>query len=179
MHEANIQVATIEHLDALVALENACFTVPWSHKSFEAELQGNQFSKILIIPRLEDGQKSQVIGYICVWIIFEEIRLLNVAVHLDFRRRGFAKKLIEEALHLGMKAGCCRGMLEVRETNVAAIKLYQYFHFEEYARRKSYYTNPTEDAILMTREPLASLENERRDEGGDIAGSQMINHTFS
>jgi ribosomal-protein-alanine N-acetyltransferase len=151
----NIRMATLENLDVLAALEVTCFSVPWSKKSFEAELKGNQFSRILIITHSEYGLEVQVIGYICVWMVFEEIRFLNLAIHPEFRRRGLATQLIGEAICLGTEEGCCRGMLEVRESNHAAIKLYESFHFQAYATRKSYYTNPTEDAILMILEPLA------------------------
>jgi ribosomal-protein-alanine N-acetyltransferase len=174
-----IQEATRGNLDELVALDEICFSVPWSRKSFEAELTGNQFSRVLMIPHREYGRKVQAIAYICVWIIFEEIRFLNLAVHPEFRRQGFARQLIGEALRLGAKASCCRGMLEVRETNHAAIKLYQCFQFQSYATRKSYYTNPTEDAILMILEPLVPLDNERREERGQSVGSQTTIHTIS
>ena len=150
----NIQVATIESLDALVALEEACFSVPWSRKSFEAELEDNQFSRVFIVPHPEFTAEIKVIGYICAWMVFEEIRFLNFAVHPEFRRMGLARQLISQAITIGMDEGCCRGMLEVRASNHAARNLYESFHFQSYATRKSYYTNPTEDAILMTLEPL-------------------------
>ena len=174
-----IQVATLENLDELVALEKACFSEPWSRKSFEAELEGNQFSRILIIPHSEGGRKIQVIAYICMWIVFEEVRFLNLAVRLEFRRQGLAKWLICEGLRLGMAADCCRGMLEVRETNRAARNLYESFHFQPYATRKSYYTNPTEDAILMVLEPLTPLQKERREESGKLVVSQTTIPTIS
>ena len=174
-----IQPATLENLHELVELEEACFSVPWSRKSFEAELTENQFSRMLMIPHPEDGQKVQVIGYICIWIVFEEIRFLNLAIHPEFRREGLAGQLIGESLRIGREAGSCRGMLEVRESNHAARNLYESFHFRAYARRKSYYTNPTEDAILMILEPLAPLKHERREERGQPIGSQTTIHTIS
>ena len=150
----NIQLATIENLDALVALEDASFSVPWSRKSFEAELEGNQFSRVFIVPHPEFATEIKVIGYICAWMVFEEIRFLNLAVHPEFRRMGLARHLISQAITTGIEEGCCRGMLEVRSSNQAARNLYESFHFQPYATRKSYYTNPTEDAMLMTLEPL-------------------------
>jgi ribosomal-protein-alanine N-acetyltransferase len=87
-------------------------------------------------------------------MVFEEIRFLNFAVHPEFRRMGLARQLISQAITIGIEEGCCRGMLEVRASNQAARNLYESFHFQSYATRKSYYTNPTEDAILMTLEPL-------------------------
>ncbi len=174
-----IQRATLENLDDLVNLEEACFCVPWSKKSFEAELEGNQFSRVFLLLNPDHDQKSQAIGYICVWIVFEEIRFLNLAIRQGFRRQGFARKLIRKVLDLAVDAGCCRGMLEVRETNMAAKKLYEYFNFKAYATRKSYYTNPTEDAILMTLEPLGPITNERSEEHETLLGSQTTIHTIS
>ena len=60
-----------------------------------------------------------------------------------------------------------------------AKNLYEFFHFQAYAKRKSYYTNPTEDAILMILEPLTPLNNERREERGQPIGSQTTIHTIS
>ena len=173
VHASNhwkIRMATLENLDVLVVLEEASFSVPWSKKSFEAELRGNQFSRILMITHSEDGLEVQAIGYICVWMVFEEIRFLNLAIHPEFRRRGLATRLIREAIRLGREEGCCRGMLEVRESNHAAKKLYESFHFQAYATRKSYYTNPTEDAILMTLEPLGRPIQK----GGSSAADQLV-----
>jgi ribosomal-protein-alanine N-acetyltransferase len=150
----NIQVATLENINALVALEEACFSVPWSRKSFEAELEGNQFSRVFIVPHPKFRPEVKVMGYICAWMVFEEIRFLNLAVHPEFRRMGLATQLISQAITIGTEEGCCRGMLEVRASNQAARNLYESFHFQPHATRKSYYTNPTEDAILMTLEPL-------------------------
>jgi len=114
-----------------------------------------------------------------MWIIFEEIRFLNVAVHPDFRRQGLARHLIRQSLDLGVEASCCRGMLEVRETNQSAKNLYESFQFQAYATRKSYYTNPIEDAILMTLEPLAMRINEKGEARGKAVGSQTTIHTHS
>ena len=146
--------ASLADLDELVNLEEICFAVPWSRKSFESELQGNRFSQILVIPGPMGPLRMPLLAYICVWVIFEEIRFLNLAVHPQFRRQGLGKELILQALRIGVDRGCCRGMLEVRHSNQAARKLYESFNFKEYATRNSYYTNPTEDAILMMLEPI-------------------------
>ena len=175
----HIRQATLEDLDALVDLEETCFARPWSRKSFEAELEGNQFSRVFMLIHHHSGQESQFVGYICVWIVFEEIRFLNLAIRQGFRRQGFGKQLIRAVLDLAVEASCCRGMLEVRETNVVAKNLYEHFNFKPYATRKSYYTNPTEDAILMILEPLGPTIEERNDEQGTALGSQTTIHTNS
>ena len=150
-----IRPATVADLEELVNLEEFCFAVPWSRKSFEAELHGNQFSQILVVPGSIGTWEIPLLAYICVWVIFEEIRFLNLAVHPRFRRQGLAKRLILQALRIGVNQGCYRGMLEVRHSNLGAKTLYESFNFKEYATRNSYYTNPTEDAILMVLEPIS------------------------
>ena len=161
--QGGMRTATLADLDELVKLEEVCFAVPWSRKSFEAELQGNQFSQILVVPGPMGPSGLSLLAYICVWVIFEEIRFLNLAVHPHFRRQGLAKKLILQALRIGIDQGCCRGMLEVRHSNHPARKLYESFNFKEYATRNSYYTNPTEDAILMILEPISKSVSDTKD----------------
>ena len=162
-HNEGIRLATLSDLDALVSLEETCFSVPWSKKSFEAELHGNAFSQILVMPGPEEQPEIPLIAYCCVWVIFEEIRFLNLAVHPHFRGQGLAKQLILQALSIGYAQGCCRGMLEVRDSNQVAKRLYKGFGFEEYGRRSSYYTNPNEDAILMNLEPLPKPKSDKND----------------
>ena len=163
LHNKGIRLATLADLDALVILEETCFSVPWSKKSFEAELHGNVFSQILVIPGPEEQPEIPLLAYSCVWVIFEEIRFLNLAVHPHFRGQGLAKQLILQALCIGNARGCCRGMLEVRNSNQGATRLYKSFGFEEYGRRSSYYTNPSEDAILMILEPLFKPKSDKND----------------
>ena len=97
--------ATPDDLDALVCLEETCFSEPWSRKSFEAELTGNQFSRLLVVLHPDSVLLGDVVGYICVWVVFEEVRFLNLAVHPEFRRKGIAKHLIMEAIQLGIHKG--------------------------------------------------------------------------
>jgi [ribosomal protein S18]-alanine N-acetyltransferase len=162
-HNEGIRLATLADLDALVSLEESCFAVPWSRKSFEAELLGNSFSQILVIPGPREQPEIPLLAYICVWVIFEEIRFLNLAVHTHFRGQGLAKQLILQALCIGSAQGCCRGMLEVRNSNQVAKHLYEFFKFKEYGRRSSYYTNPSEDAILMILEPISKPISDKKD----------------
>ena len=171
-HQKSIRLATLADLDALVRLEESCFSVPWSRKSFEAELNGNSFSQILVIPGPREQPEISLLAYICVWVIFEEIRFLNLAVHPDFRGQGLAKQLILQALYIGSVRGCCRGMLEVRNSNQMAKHLYEVFEFKEYGRRSSYYTNPTEDAILMILEPISKILSAKNDLRGISAECQ-------
>ncbi len=165
-HHEGIRMGTLADLDALVNLEATCFSDPWSKKSFEAELHGNSFSRILVIPGPKKQLDIPLLAYICVWVIFEETRFLNLAVHPHYRGQGLAKQLILQALCIGSAQGCCRGMLEVRSSNQVAKGLYERFQFKEYGRRSSYYTNPSEDAILMVLDPISKFQSDKMEHLG-------------
>ena len=98
---------------------------------------------------------APIIAYLCVWVVFEELRFLTLAVDSAFRRQGIGFQLVSYALQLGISKGTRRALLEVRQSNEAAQALYEKFGFYRYGARKGYYTNPEEDAILMWLDPLS------------------------
>jgi ribosomal-protein-alanine N-acetyltransferase len=159
-HSQNLNIsisqATLEDLEGIIKIEQVSFTTPWSRKSFEAELQGNEFSVTLAArSEVSPEHNKLLVGYICFWLVFDELRFLTLAVTSKLRRRGIASKLVARAIDLGFAKGTQRGLLEVRESNQAAQALYRKLGFKVYAKRKSYYTNPDEDAILMSLDPLS------------------------
>ena len=120
-----------------------------------AELSGNQFARFLIAKCPDPRSGAFVIaGYFCFWIVFEEVRLMNLAVLAPFRRQGVARRLVCTALRAGLEQGASRAMLEVRASNQEALALYHQVGFRETARRARYYVNPDEDAVLMEMAPL-------------------------
>ncbi len=120
----------------------------------EAELQ-NPFSRLLTARLMPDGQTGEIVGYLCLWIVFEELRLMNLAVEAGHRRRGIATALVLHALSLARDRGAERAVLEVRASNNAAQRLYEGLGFRQVALRARYYSNPIEDAVLMQRESVA------------------------
>ncbi len=162
--DIHISTATVSDLDELQAIENGTFSAPWSRKAFEAELEGNEFSHIYVArlnnpdktePQGENNVSSRMVGYICVWIIFEELRFMNIAVKAEMRRRGIASILLRKSIEMAMAHGAQRALLEVRESNQAAQALYMHFGFISYGSRRQYYTNPSEDAMLMALDPVS------------------------
>ena len=137
-------------LDDVLAIEQESFSVPWTRGMFESELQGNPFARFFgAFCHGETFSATQILGYICYWVIFDELRLMNLAVRPDRRRQGIASYLVRHAVKEGMAQGAIRAFLEVRSGNRVAQKLYQTLGFQQYGCRRSYYTNPHEDAILM------------------------------
>jgi ribosomal-protein-alanine N-acetyltransferase len=152
VHFWTIEPATRESLSEILRIEEACFSAPWTRKMLEAELSGNPFAHFLVA-RCRRGEEA-IVGYLCYWIVFEEIRLMNLAVIESMRHRGIAKSLVATALQTGISQAAHRAVLEVRASNRAAQCLYQGFGFSQTAVRPKYYANPEEDAVLMELDPI-------------------------
>ena len=167
-----IAPATAESVDAIVKIEEACFSAPWTRKMVEAELCGNPFAHFLLARLTEEAgtPAGPIVGYLCYWIVFEEVRLMNLAVIESMRHRGIARSLVSTALRTGLGQSAHRAVLEVRASNTAAQTLYRDLGFRQVAVRPKYYNHPVEDAVLMELDPIV-LESEagasvRRDKGG-------------
>ena len=135
---------TAAHLDGVCAIENACFAHPWSRQSIEAELD-NETS--LFYAAVEDGQ---VVGYIGMSFVLDEGYIYNVAVKADSRKNGVGSALIQTLVTHCRKNNFAFLTLEVRESNAPARSLYEKFGFIKVGERKNYYSDPTENAVLMT-----------------------------
>ena len=133
-----------EHLDGVEALEKSCFSHPWSRQSLERELENEQS---LFYAAVEDGQ---VIGYIGMSFVLDEGYIYNVAVDGNHRKNGVGSALIRTLVTHCKKEGFAFLTLEVRESNAAARSLYRHFGFIKVGERKNYYSDPTENAVLLT-----------------------------
>ena len=133
------------HLAGVAALERLCFSAPWTEAMLEEELYNDTAS--FIVAQGEDGS---VLGYAGLHVILDEGYIDNVAVHPDCRRQGIADKLLDVFIRFG-QANLAFLTLEVRPSNTAAVALYEKNGFTEAGRRKNYYENPREDALLLTR----------------------------
>lgn len=137
---------TDAHVDAVADLEAICFADPWSANSVASELT-NPLSCWLVAL-----EADTVVGYIGSQTVMGETDMMNVAVHPDHRRKGVAVSLIH-ALVLKLKeceSNCLT--LEVRASNAPAIALYEKLGFTEAGRRRNYYRNPKEDALILRKE---------------------------
>lgn len=138
-----VRAATREDIPVLCALENECFSLPWSADAFK-DFFSNGVSHCLVA---EVG--GSVCGYVGMNLIHGEGEITNLAVTRDYRRYGVATALIER---LCSTDGVCRILLDVRESNTAARRLYEKRGFSVDGIRKNFYSHPREDAVLMSRE---------------------------
>ena len=147
MNNIKIVPMNADHLESLERLERICFSRPWSRKMLAEELE-NQCAAFLVA---EDAA-GDVLGYAGLLVAADEGYITNVAVFPEQRRRGIAGQLLQVFLNFAEANHLAFLTLEVRPSNAAAIALYQGFGFQEAGRRKNYYQQPREDAIIMTRE---------------------------
>jgi ribosomal-protein-alanine N-acetyltransferase len=90
-----------------------------------------------------------VVGYICFWLVADEIQIVNVAAHPAWRRRGIGTRLMRHALERGYEAGAKVAVLEVRRSNEAALSLYQGLGFKVVRERPGYYPEHREPALIL------------------------------
>lgn len=140
-----IEKMTSGQLEDVYIIETECFSHPWSKQSLEEELN-NETSLFLVAK-----EENEVIGYIGMSIVIDEGYIFNVAVRENHRNKGVATALINELVTYGKKNNFSFITLEVRESNLPAISLYSKFGFIKAGERKDYYSNPKENAILMTK----------------------------
>ena len=134
------------HLAGVAELERLCFSAPWNEAMLEEELYNDTASFIVA-----EGEDGQVLGYAGLHVILDEGYIDNVAVRPTCRRQGIADRLLDVFCRFG-QANLAFLTLEVRPSNTAAVALYEKHGFREAGRRKDYYENPREDALLLTRE---------------------------
>ena len=138
-------------LDEVVAIERVAFTLPWSRGAFLYEIEQNRVARCWVMREQSRGElgSSRVVGYMCVWEIGEEVHVTNIAVHPDWRRRGIARALLGSLLEDARHRGARVVGLEVRPSNSEARALYDSFGFQMVGRRKGYYYDTGEDALVM------------------------------
>lgn len=137
-----------EHLPAVLDIERRSFSTPWPEEAFLSDLGGAPWAHARVLLDADRPDKGPR-GYVCFWTLQGELTIQNVATHPEDRRLGGAWRMIEEAFAEGRRAGCRWAWLEVRPSNAAAIDLYVRWGFAPVSRRRGYYEDTGEDAIVM------------------------------
>lgn len=133
-----------EHIKAIAELEKICFSQPWSVDSLlDAFKNGTKFFVAV--------QNKKVLGYIGISCILDEGYITNIAVFPEFRQKGVGTALLNRVFSLASDLNLSFVSLEVRVSNLTAISLYEKLGFKTVGRRKNFYDNPKEDALIMTK----------------------------
>ena len=145
MNDIEIVEAGTERLAEIMEIENSVFSVPWPEDFMRSHLEGECYT---VFAALYGGR---TVGYLSLMSVLDEGEIQNVAVAPDARRRGIGRALLAEAVAVSLRRGIKYLYLDVRESNESARALYRSQGFADIGRRRGYYDEPDEDAILMSR----------------------------
>ncbi len=144
--ELEIKHLTSADLSAVLELDKICFGGLWTLEAYQRELE-SQNSDLLGLFSLRSVVR--LLGMSCFWSILDEAHITILAVHPQFHRQGFGQALLYSVLKTACDRGLERATLEVRASNSAAISLYQKFGFKTAGRRRRYYKDSDEDALIL------------------------------
>lgn len=145
-----------EDIPAVMGIDRESFPNPWPENTYRYELFENRTSHLLVIQSRENSQVVGVGGY---WLVVDELHISTFAIRPDWRGRGVGSVLLDGLLRQAAGLGAASAMLEVRSGNLFAQSLYRKFGFQIVGRRKGYYKDNGEDALLMTAEKLSEYES--------------------
>ena len=157
MADLEVSLMTLDDVDAVHAIEESCFAVPWSRDAFVREVTENLCARYVVLR--EDGVP---VGYAGTWLVMDEGHITNIAVRSDRRGLGYGEMVTRGMIQLAADTGITWMTLEVRRGNAAAIGLYKKLGFVEVGYRKRYYADNGEDALVMVLEdmPQGHAEND-------------------
>lgn len=147
MEDVIIRQMEERDLEEIYQIEKESFTMPWTYDDFKDSInhENNFYLKIYLIAE----NQGKIIGYCGLWGIAGEGQINNVAVKKEYRGQHVAIKMLQTLIEMGLKNNLNSFTLEVRVSNIPAIRLYHHLGFEDAGTRKNFYDLPKEDAIIM------------------------------
>lgn len=140
-----------QHIKAVSQIEKECFSNAWSENAFYQELE-NPMSLTLVALHINDLLPNETVaGFVNVRIVNGEVYINNIAVSRPFRRMGYGKGLLLSLEDIARSENASFITLEVRESNFPAISLYASLGYKTVGKRKGFYRDPVENAVLMTK----------------------------
>ena len=135
----------VDDLEQVMEIEQDLFAVPWTKEGYFTFLTKDNTLFLVV------EEKGQILGYCGLLMVLDEGDVTNVAVRRDRQKEGIGHFLMDGLIRLAAEQGVHILHLEVRSGNDTAIRLYERLGFGRDGIRKNYYTNPVEDAVLMTK----------------------------
>lgn len=142
-----VRIAKSSDLDDIYELDMQTFAMPWSKEALSYDILEND-SAFVIVAEYE----GEFAGYADIWTVLDEADLNSIAVRVDFRRKGIGDAIMLAMIEMLSTSGVATINLEVRVSNMPAIKLYKKYGFNECGVRPGYYLDNGEDALIMKRE---------------------------
>jgi ribosomal-protein-alanine N-acetyltransferase len=168
-----IEPMQLAHVPAVIEIERESFSLPWPERAYRYELRHNELAHYYVlhlglpsrpgttqmsnwrwlwrvIRRHSTPNADPILGYGGFWLMHDEAHISTLSIRAGWRRRGLGELLLIALLDEARRLGACRATLEVRVSNVAAQTLYAKCGFEQVGRRKAYYSDNREDALILT-----------------------------
>lgn len=134
----------VTDLSKVTEVERRSFTLPWTKEIYRKEIVENHFAQYFVIEVDEE-----IVGFCGVWIVLDEVQVTNIAILPEYRGKGYGALLFQYMLNEVIHQGARKLSLEVRVSNKAAQSLYKKFGLRPAGKRKNYYTDNNEDALVM------------------------------
>ncbi|RCJ19439.1 ribosomal-protein-alanine N-acetyltransferase [Nostoc minutum NIES-26] len=144
--DLKLKLLTLEDVSAILELDAACFGGLWTLEGYQRELASPNSD---LLGLFSPFATAKLLGMGCFWSILEEAHITILAVHPQYHRQGLGQALLYSLLKTASDRGLERATLEVRASNLAAISLYQKFGFKIAGRRRRYYQDNGEDALIL------------------------------
>jgi ribosomal-protein-alanine N-acetyltransferase len=196
-----IEPMRLAHMPVVMEIERESFSLPWPERAYRHELTRNEFAHYYVlchhtvahasglvsawrrwrrgILRRPTADVGSIIGYGGFWLMYDEAHISTLAVRATQRRQGLGELLLIALLDEARRLGAARATLEVRVSNLAAQALYAKYGFQQVGRRKAYYSDNREDALILTTPEFSSLtyqdlvEARRHDLFGRLAQTSL------
>jgi ribosomal-protein-alanine N-acetyltransferase len=174
-----VEPMQLAHVPAIMEIERESFSLPWPEGAYRHELRHNELAhyyvlrprsitrSIVLMPiwqrlwraiwRRPPTNTGLILGYGGFWLMYDEAHISTLAIRVAWRRRGLGELLLVALLDEAQRLRASRATLEVRVSNVAAQNLYAKYGFEQMGRRKGYYADNREDALILTTPEFASF----------------------
>ena len=144
-----IRLAILDDVPFMRALEEQFASAAhWARRDYDALFAPCAPARIALVA-VNESEVMQLHGFVIARCALDEWEIENVVVARDHQRLGIGARLIRELLMRAHAGGATWVLLEVREANLAARRLYEKLGFSECGRRVNYYRDPTEDALLL------------------------------
>ncbi len=137
-----------EHAAALAEIEAQCLYPPWTAQNFTIAFENTRFAAFGVWETSADST-SELVGYITIYHVVDELQILNLGVRADKRHQGIGRQLLQNVLQEGKKLGMLKAVLDVRVSNMPAIQLYKSLGFTPLGVRMAYYQDNGENALLL------------------------------
>lgn len=142
-----VRIAKSSDLDDIYELDMQTFAMPWSKEALSYDILENDNAFVIVAE-----YEGEFAGYADIWTVLDEADLNSIAVRVDFRRKGIGDAIMLAMTEMLSANGVATINLEVRVSNMPAIKLYKKYGFKECGVRPGYYLDNGEDALIMKRE---------------------------